>query len=118
MKTINEKNRMILRFMGVRPRMTGPDSYSWSDSPFFYCTEDTPEKVMDSVVEYAKYNTDWNWLMLVFKQITNLGIPFDEEGSDLIEICADAITDVSIIGAFEACVEFIEWYNEKKKDGK
>jgi hypothetical protein len=136
MKTTREKNRMLLDFMGVKPNMVGPGKYSWSDSPFFYCTEDTPEKVMESVSKYAKYSTDWNWLMKVVEKIETLKY-FKREVS--VKITKYAVSIQSLNGdgvilsenifskwatyggeeklraTFDACVEFVEYVNKNKE---
>lgn len=41
--------------------------HSWSDSPFYYTTEDTREKVIKNISKYSKYNKDWNWLTAIEK---------------------------------------------------
>lgn len=69
MKTTIEKNRMLLDFMGEKPRMIGPDLYAWSEQPFFYCSYNTPEEVMDAVAKYIKYHEDFSCLMPVLEKI-------------------------------------------------
>jgi hypothetical protein len=70
-----------------------------------------------------KYNTDWEWLMRVVEKIESLGHDV------FINTCVCRITDVGL-GIFEdiecfvndnkrqatynACVEFVEWYNNQK----
>lgn len=71
-KEILDSNRIIAEFMGLRPKMISPDQYSWSDGPTFYTENDTPEKVMDDIVEYAKYHTSWDWLMPVVIKINTM----------------------------------------------
>jgi len=36
MKNTIENNKLILTFMGIKPRLISPDVYSYSDQPFFY----------------------------------------------------------------------------------
>jgi hypothetical protein len=55
--------------MGLRPNMYSPDNYGYRDGVFFSVNEVCPEKVMDAIVGYAKYHTDWNWLMPVVEKI-------------------------------------------------
>ena len=100
MKTIEENNKLIAKFMG--------SPYEWDNNEKAWYDNDQ----MLVGIE-LKYHSSWDWLMPVFRIITELGISFDEEGGDLIEICADAITDVSIVDAYQAVVQFIEWYNEQ-----
>ena len=62
-------NKLITEFMGLEPTMMGKDLYGYSDSPFFSCTEKTPEKVMENIVKYVKYDKSWDWLMPVVEKI-------------------------------------------------
>ena len=71
-KEILDGNTLIAVFMGLRPKMISPDKYCWSDAPMFYTVNDTPEKVMDDIVEYAKYHTSWDWLMPVVIKINTM----------------------------------------------
>lgn len=73
---------MLLDFMGEKPRMIGPDDYVWNDSPFFYCRENNPDKVMDYMAEYAKYDSDWTWLMRVLEKICRTKIGDGEKFVD------------------------------------
>ena len=71
---ILEGNRLIAEFMGLKPKMLNPDQYYWSDAQFFHTVNDTPEKVMDDIVEYVKYRTSWDWIMPV---VNKIGKDFD-----------------------------------------
>lgn len=57
-----------------------------------------------------RYDTDWNWLMPVIKEIGKYGLAYEQ---------ANKMWRISImidIGALWAkCVEFIQWYNEHSK---
>ena len=115
MKDILKSSILIARFMGAK----------FDKETFFAISPNDLWLHYHGIVNYTtinhghgpilKYHTSWDWLLPVFKSITDLAISYDEDGYDLIEICADAITDVSITGAFEAIVEFIEWYNEREE---
>lgn len=110
MKTTIEKNRMLLDFMGEKPRMIGPDDYVWNDSPFFYCREDNPEKVMDAVAEYIPYNSDWNRLIQVVGKCLESG-----DNTDKWDEIFNALSTVNKNTVYEAVVEFVEWYNQNIK---
>lgn len=68
-----ESNKLIAQFMGVKPTMESPDVYSYKDGVFFMVREDTPEKVMEAIADYAKYHTSWDWLMPVLDEIEKKG---------------------------------------------
>ncbi len=70
MENITENNQLIAEFMGVFDKILSTGNiHSWSDSPFYYTTEDTREKVIKNISKYSKYNKDWNWLMQVVQKI-------------------------------------------------
>jgi hypothetical protein len=66
-----EGNKKICNYMGVKPKMESPDVYSYSGFPFFSVRDGNPEKVMESIVKYVKYNISWDWLMPVIGKISN-----------------------------------------------
>lgn len=74
MKTTIEKNRMLLNFMRVYPIKLSETTYHYSDAPFFYCSKNTREEVLDAMAEYAKYDSDWSWLMKVVDKLCHLKI--------------------------------------------
>lgn len=113
MKNIKESNRLILEFMNIKPRMDQPDVYSWNDGVFFMVREDNPEKVMDAIVRYAKYHSDWNWLMNVLKEMDNLEFELPED-SNLVGDITHGLLSLDIEMTYEAVVEFIRWYNKNK----
>ena len=134
MKNREKKIRLLLDFMGEKPgynSFTG--KYGWSNSPWFACSYDTEEEVMDAVAEYAKYDRDWNRLMKIVEEIglgeletTNrncMGIVSMYGLNRTVIQCyknenlLHTIDRSDIAGlqpTFEACVEYVEWYNQNK----
>jgi hypothetical protein len=114
-----ENNKIIAQFMGLAPRLVSPDVYEYSDSPFISIREDNPEKVMEGIVKYAKYNTDWNWLMPVVERIESMGFCFDimnkacsiSRSNEMIVDLNGNDFDKKIDSVYFACVDFLEWYN-------
>ncbi len=115
MKT-TENNKIIAEFMGLNKKIVHFEKfYSWSDAPLFYTTEDSKEKVMENIAKYSKYHSDWNWLMEVVGNIDYL-----ERNTDN-EVFIQKVSTVTSLPLFtpkhtlyNACVEFIKWYNEQK----
>ena len=122
MKNIVENNKLIAEFMGVFDKILSTGNiHSWSDAPFYYTTEDTREKVIKNISKYSKYSKDWNWLMEVVEKIENYneftnvlfaprGCAIDcyiENGFSFSNDC-----DTKIEAVYNACVEFIKWYNK------
>jgi hypothetical protein len=117
--------------MGLRPKLESPDIYSFSDTPWFTSRGGDPEKIMDDIANYAKYHSDWNWLMGVVEEIedTQYGkyckntfpvvtinviccnIKFHHNRE--IVIC-NIIRPTKMEAVHEAVFEFIQWYNKKE----
>jgi hypothetical protein len=125
MKT-KESNRLIAEFMGVKPIKESPDIYTYSDMPWISVREDSPEKVMDAITEYVKYDKEWNWLMPVVEKIsgyyhkTEIGsdeesdycriIIYDEDNVYIEEIFECGLNTLE--ATYKAVIEFILWYNK------
>ena len=102
-------NKLITEFMGVNAEIISTGNvHSWSDSPFFYTTEDSKEKVMENIAWYAKYHTSWDWLIPVVAKCTELN---DDEFDN--QSIAWALLSDSIIDAYDHVVEFIKTYNKE-----
>ena len=123
MENITENNQLIAEFMGVFDKILSTGNiHSWSDAPFYYTTEDTREKVIKNISKYSKYSKDWNWLMQVVNKIENMGndvlitsnyvqITYNE-GENFINL--ELKGNIMLEAVYNACVEFIKWYNENK----
>ena len=73
--------------------------------------------------ETYKYDIDWNWLMQVVEKIESLGndvlitsnyiqIAYNQ-GEEFIVIELEG--NIKIFAAYNACIEFIKWYNNQNK---
>ena len=111
MKTISEKNKLIIEFMGLKPKMEGPDVYTYNDGVFFMCREDSPEKVIEAMSRYVKYNSSWDWLMPVVSKITT-----NEKYIGLMqrENIMDTIPYGLMDDVYEYVIQFIEWYKNNE----
>ena len=127
MKNIIENNKLIAEFMGVFDKILSTGNiHSWSDAPYYYTTEDTREKVIKNISKYSKYSKDWNWLMQVVEKIENLSKEGETymfsitkfsarvtyKGSRIVDLPID---NTKIEAVYNACVEFIKWYNKQNK---
>lgn len=138
--TTTDKNRIIAQFMGLRPKLESPDVYSFSDSPWFVTRGSDPEKIMDDIANYAKYHSDWNWLMEVVEKIQlipsydkdrfgtivkiegrNCSIKSDNYGdkdknySKSIYFNGSYSGNTKIEAVHEAVYQFVVWHNQNKK---
>lgn len=104
-----ENNKIIAEFMGLYYC----EKYQFEG---WYKNHEGNERVYE-----FKYDTDWNWLMEVVEKIESLGNDFDinkREQSTNVFVrgvkYSKIISDKSKIQAvYNACVEFIKWYNEQ-----
>jgi hypothetical protein len=130
--TTEEKNTLIAEFMGYEKIV-----FTETSKYLGQYTNPISKRVYE--VEDLEFDTDWNWLMDVVKKIE--GIKVTEVYGEFNEKEAIAEISISIEGNFcqilsnglylnevssiegatkieatyNACVEFIEWYNEQQK---
>jgi hypothetical protein len=70
-------------------------------------------------LEAFKFHNDWNWLMLVVEKIESLGhsIIIDENWcvikSKRTLYKKERIANTKIEAVYNACIEFVKWYNEQ-----
>jgi len=111
----NEKsNKLIAEFMGIDSQILSTGNiHSWSDSPFYYITKDSKEKVMKGISEYSKYHTSWDWLMpVVGKVIPLTDIPPISTHYDML---IDGLITGSLDQVYNVCVEVIKLSNNTNK---
>jgi hypothetical protein len=74
-----------------------------------------------SYVKDLKYHLDWNWLMEVVEKIETHGFTFDikknwscitRKGEQIIIRWEEDKNKIEAV--YNACLEFIKWYNENK----
>jgi len=96
------KNMILLDYMGTKPKMSGPDSYYYMDGIFYSISEDTPEKVMIGLSQYAKYSTSWDWLMPVVGKIST-----ECENPDELDPLKHALLCNDIDTAYDFVVDYL-----------
>lgn len=102
-------NKLIAEFMGVDAEIISTGNvHSWSDSPFFYTTEDSKDKVIENIAWYSKYHTSWDWLMPVIENIDHLRYT-------PVKGIEDALSTRHIGDTYRAVVEFIKTYNDEQQ---
>ena len=119
MKTL-ENNKLIAEFLGYIDNGCSEDGFLIH-----------PITNYDVEISSLKYHEDWNWLMVVVEKIESLEI-FDRMGrfnintKNFDENYTSFITDkdedfiqcegeTKIKAVYNACVEFIKWYNNQNK---
>tara|TARA_R100001244_G_scaffold83197_2_gene64273 strand:- start:64 stop:456 length:393 start_codon:yes stop_codon:yes gene_type:complete len=125
-------NKLIAEFMELHDEISldsiAGNIHSWSDSPFFYITEDSKEKVIEGITEYSKYHTSWDWLMPVVEKIESMGFWFNRVNGDITIVgdydrehteFTNVNTPMSSGGIdmyYQAIVEFIQEYRLTPKE--
>lgn len=117
---ITENNKIIAEFMGLIPILES--DFLGYNYPY---KEDSEEFKLLCIYDQAKYSSDWNWLMEVVEKIENLKETFSFEiKKGFVFIHADN-RKVELIkhfsykaskkeAVYDACVDFIKWYNQQK----
>jgi len=111
-----ENNKLIVQFMELEPIKVSADFYALQKN-HVHITGKNPEIVISGFSEFAKYNTDFNWLMEVVDKILNTSLPLTMENiinQKRIEIFKNVSLFSSIDKIYIVCIEFIKWYNEQK----
>ena len=121
--TTTENNKLLAEFMGCYQNNEG-----------FWGFENTPNHKRwhtDRFLDCTKYDTDWNWLMLVVEKISNTKrskwspntypcVKITGRGCKISfygnyeKVITDIIRPNRIKAVYDACIEFIKWYNQQK----
>lgn len=66
-----------------------------------------------------KFHNDWNWLMLVAEKIYSLDTYYDEYIDYNSSMFSSGKIELStnIEAVYNACIEFVEWYNKEQLIG-
>lgn len=97
--------QLVAEFMGFE--LQNNPNEKWFNQWF---TKETLNKPYNSRIEILHFNTDWNWLMEVVEKIKQVG---KEELKFSIEFEL-AILTINKETIYNACLDFIKWYNESK----
>ena len=113
-----ENNKNIAEFLGANFKYDLFEMYG-----IIEIIEDNPYTKHFYQPEEMLFNSDWNWLMEVVENIENIKfkLPSQEYGQYKAMKIKDTLTmkykeSTKKEAVYNACVEFIKWYNEQKKD--
>ena len=93
-----------------------------------WCSEEgfliDPKTNYDVCIDSLQFHTDWNWLMQVVEKIESLGYWTELLGGCHQEFRIGKINQIKEFinkdgsdkkeAVYNACIEFIKWYNENK----
>ena len=111
MKNITEKNKIIAEFLNLTSQVIFEQVFAVSENgkTNFYKKDE------------LKFHSDWNWLMEVVEKIESLGYRIEI----VKHICRIYLSNKETIiisentpkieAVHNACVEFIQWYNQQNK---
>ena len=103
MDNTTENNKLMAEFMGFQSTSLG-----WFDNE-----EHLINVEKDNTFDDLKFHKDWNWLMSVVEKCLTLNV--DVEPINHYFIINDALLTININEVYNACVEFIKWYNQQSK---
>jgi hypothetical protein len=107
-----EDNKLIAEFLGYKPNTNGV-------YPIVCINEGKGWHL-----ETMKFNYDWNWLMQVVEKIESFGhdvfintclCRITDVGLDIFEDIECFVNNNKRQATYNACVEFVKWYNEQNK---
>lgn len=124
-KNIIENNRLLAEFLGANVTIDG----EYEMYGIIPTVEDGEWENHFFKPENMPFDTDWNWLMQVVERINikddfkytvriysmDVEIHNNETGVTIVDLFSDYSTDQLILSVYEACVEFIKWYNDQNK---
>lgn len=118
MKNIVESNKLIAEFLNVKMHPCE------TIEKLKFLSMEERGLYNGYFVEDLKYHEDWNWLMKVVEKIESLDFIFEILSTrvDIADYRVIAfkkrfepiIKETKIEAVYNACVEFIKWYNEQK----
>jgi hypothetical protein len=94
-----EDSKLLAEFMGKE----------WHNSFFAGVSIISPSNIT------YKFDTDWNWLMQVVEKIEGLGyrVEIVNSTSKIEPIITHSEYITKIEAVYNACVEFVKWYNDE-----
>jgi hypothetical protein len=96
-----ESNKLLAEFMEfkIHDDLVTNNNIA-SNIPMFY------------LLENSCFDTDWNWLMEIVEKIDEVcGIDLHEWDEHI----NNALCSKSLSTTYNACVEFVQWYNNQNK---
>jgi len=110
--TIEENNKLIAEFLGYETyKMNGVLNVEYSENNI-------------RTIQDTHYHIDWNWLMEVVEKIESLGYDvfintnicrITDVGQNIFEDIECFVNNNKRQAVYNACVEFVKWYNGQKK---
>ena len=130
MNTTIENNKIIAEFMGAKEIITETTHRIYKEFEMYGIIESIEDR--EDIKHFYQpeemlFNSDWNWLMEVVEKIEETEIEnnilmLESIGNEAKFIYDDGcrflnsnIGETKIEAVYNACIEFIKWYNEQNK---
>ena len=109
-----ENNKIIAEFLGANPFREDFENNIFSYEMYGIIeTIDDGEDEQHFFFAYEMlFDSDWNWLMPVVSKCFEYG-ELNNEYRDQIIASLSGVIDIA--DTYNACVDFIKWYNEQKQ---
>jgi hypothetical protein len=110
-----ENNKLIAEFMGLQ-------TITFDKTMYLLKWKNNLVQPKDDTI--FKFDSDWNWLMEVVEKIEDLSYSLEinkQEENDYQciivkkDIIVQTFSSKKIEAVYNACLEFIKWYNEQKR---
>jgi len=95
-----ENNKIIAEFMGKKELI--------KESQFLAMEHKSHNP---TIIEYLKYDTDWNWLMEAIEKCREMQIFGSQR---LIDNIDNRLLKLDLLATYSNVVDFIKWHNEQK----
>lgn len=99
-----ENNKLIADFMGIKPTKGYSSDWHYSDSPFISINSDSYEEVENTIAEYVKYHTSWDWLMPVVEKIED----YLSDNVGKVGYFDECLSSNNLDVRYQAVIEFIK----------
>lgn len=107
--TRNQKNRLIMAFMRIKPKVFY-GRYQWGDGVHFGASHVTEEYVIDAMANYLKFDSSWDKLMPVVQAIYNEDW---EAPGNLVGDITTGMLNTDVTETYEAVVAYIIQFNKQ-----
>ena len=114
MDNIVENNKLIAEFMGWKENKDMEVKLTSGGITYYFQKNDEA-----CIPETMCYHSDWNWLMKVVEKCLVGEAEYNEdEAKKAIREIYESLCNINISSVYNACVEFIKWYNEQNKNNE
>lgn len=122
-----KSNELLAEFLGFEKVKFLDNSYVFiipdnlSHNEYKNLTLENDEEVVAWSAEHLLFHKDWNWLMQVVGKIENLENSLKNETNEEFKQFQKILSlpiYTKIEAVYNACVEFVKWYNQNEKRKK